>query len=534
MTVTPNIMRVAALQYQWLNHVNDLPSLPPIISTQSFSHSAHTKILSLLPNGTNQKFKANALSKLAPATYRTVRFDGKVRAMDFPHPGPYVNTVETLAGNWDKVTSTLQQKFSKITPRTHAGDPRIIKFNSNYQQPQVVRFGVRKSTQTPPFLGLDLDFIQGTVLQLDIANFFPSIYTHSLDWVLSGNRSFNTNGPGSDIDKAFRDMRTQRTDGVSIGPVTSNIAAEILLSEVDNFLINKFLSGKIHYTRAVDDFTILLKKNEDIEKFVNDFSLELSKVSLSLNNRKQKETKYSDFLIDHIATAVKRAFHPLVSNSSASPDPILFAELHRVARENPDSSILKYGWKYIRSSINSPARRNDISFISSSWELLASASHLTAEVVHETLASNSPLIYPALESYIGPLLERNLRSGFTDTSCWLIYFFFFSGISIRPTLDRLGFYTGSSSELRSTWLDSFVAILILEADETGNSDRLTEIFTDADHQTDERTEPWSVFWPIRYELYRRGFLKNTDLERGEKTIFQVLKAEKFSLVLPNH
>ncbi|EED2043121.1 RNA-directed DNA polymerase, partial [Listeria innocua] len=78
-------------------------------------------------------------------------------------------------------------------------------------------------------------------LKLDIQQFFPSIYTHSLSWALFGDKSVAKKYKGNLYKSAFpnaSDMIAQiinfnETHGLIIGPEFSRIIAELLLTRVD-------------------------------------------------------------------------------------------------------------------------------------------------------------------------------------------------------------------------------------------------------------------------------------------------------------
>src|SRR5690606_16021574 len=59
-------------------------------------------------------------------------------------------------------------------------------------------------------------------LKTDISMFYPSIYTHAVDWAVRGKLAAkrDRNGPhiGAKLDKALRNSRHGQTVGLSVGP----------------------------------------------------------------------------------------------------------------------------------------------------------------------------------------------------------------------------------------------------------------------------------------------------------------------------
>jgi hypothetical protein len=93
------------------------------------------------------------------------------------------------------------------------------------------------------------------VIQTDISRFYQSIYTHSIPWALHGKAAAKANRSrrliGNTLDKLVREGQDRQTIGVPIGPDTSLIIAEIILSSVDEALKRKRLKNGLRY---IDDY----------------------------------------------------------------------------------------------------------------------------------------------------------------------------------------------------------------------------------------------------------------------------------------
>ena len=70
------------------------------------------------------------------------------------------------------------------------------------------------------------------LVQADIKSFYPSIYTHSLAWAIHGKRHIRKGNNrhdytllGNRLDRLFQYSNDQRTNGIPIGPVVSDIVA---------------------------------------------------------------------------------------------------------------------------------------------------------------------------------------------------------------------------------------------------------------------------------------------------------------------
>src|SRR5690606_19835942 len=84
------------------------------------------------------------------------------------------------------------------------------------------------------------------IVRADIKSFYPSIYTHSIAWALltkafvrKGKSRWNAGLLGNRLDKLFQYSNDERTTGIPLGPVVSDIVAEIIAAAVDRRLTSK-------------------------------------------------------------------------------------------------------------------------------------------------------------------------------------------------------------------------------------------------------------------------------------------------------
>lgn len=122
----------------------------------------------------------------------------------------------------------------------------------------------------------------------DVKNFYPSVYTHSIAWALHSRALIRKNRHdfsllGNRLDKLFQNANDGCTNGLPIGPVVSDLMAEIVLSAVD-LSISKDLSSKdILALRFKDDYRFLCRTKEEcraatklLQKGLKDFNLLLN------------------------------------------------------------------------------------------------------------------------------------------------------------------------------------------------------------------------------------------------------------------
>ena len=119
-------------------------------------------------------------------------------------------------------------------------------------------------------------------VNVDISNCYPSIYTHSIPWALHGRSKSKQNRsvllPGYLLDKATQSSRDGQTNGLVIGPHTSSVISEIILTEIDHVMIKK---GYKQFTRHIDDYRFFAKTYNKLRS--SSVTLECSFANTSLS-----------------------------------------------------------------------------------------------------------------------------------------------------------------------------------------------------------------------------------------------------------
>ncbi|CCW30535.1 conserved hypothetical protein [Xenorhabdus nematophila F1] len=81
-------------------------------------------------------------------------------------------------------------------------------------------------------LALEYEFMFST----DISNFYPSIYTHSFEWVFiskeEAKKKTKNDNPGRLIDKHIQMMMNNQTNGIPLGSTLMDTFAELILGQV--------------------------------------------------------------------------------------------------------------------------------------------------------------------------------------------------------------------------------------------------------------------------------------------------------------
>ena len=136
------------------------------------------------------------------------------------------------------------------------------------------------------------------IVKADIKNFYPSIYTHSLAWALHGKRSIRDGNKGKNrrdlkfvgnrLDRLFQFANDGCTNGLPIGPVVSDIAAEIIASAVDCIISSELKKNDIECeaVRFKDDYRVLVSSESDAKIVVKIIQASLKEYNLELSDEK--------------------------------------------------------------------------------------------------------------------------------------------------------------------------------------------------------------------------------------------------------
>jgi hypothetical protein len=183
--------------------------------------------------------------------------------------------VKVIHDNWAQLAFVCNNRHSRIRPRQNP-DGRIV----------VMNYG---EWQTKTLAHIRESFGTRVIVRADVANFFGSLYTHSLPWALVGIKAAKGTIKQpywyNELDEALQFCKRRETNGIAVGPATSNIVAEVILGKVDDEL-KAYL-----FHRYIDDYTAFCSSMSEARRFVRDLEKGLAKYKLSLNHSK---TRFSD------------------------------------------------------------------------------------------------------------------------------------------------------------------------------------------------------------------------------------------------
>lgn len=242
----------------------------------------------------------NALHPKAPWTrgvrHSLARPGGLRRILTIPNPVNYLRLCEAIDAAWSsEIEPLLRQSVLASSRPVPSTGPRSFAAQLNDKRTELEvlsRSGGR------------------FVLSTDIQNFFPSIYTHSIPWMLHGKGAAKAQMksatlPGNVIDKAVREGQDGQTMGLPIGPDASWVLAEALLARVEEALLQAIPTIRGH--RFNDDITIVTSSHAEAEHAMDVLQTCLADYELSLNPRKTS-IRQLPLPIEHAGIAELRAW----------------------------------------------------------------------------------------------------------------------------------------------------------------------------------------------------------------------------------
>ena len=214
------------------------------------------------------------------------------RRFELIHPALYVSLVNeiTMPDHWDLICSRFE-KFAENAKIECLSLP-VESMTIEKDKAELVYKWWRDVEQKSIELSLDYDFM----IQTDINDCYPTIYTHSIAWALH-TKDYAKAHPrdmsliGNFIDCYIQDMRYGQTNGIPQGSVLMDFIAEIVLGYADTKLtsiINNGINPEPDYRilRYRDDYRIFVTDRQHGEQILKCLTETLTELGLKLNPTK--------------------------------------------------------------------------------------------------------------------------------------------------------------------------------------------------------------------------------------------------------
>ena len=245
--------------------------LPPCFTTRGYATAVMANRVQL-PAG----FLRPQMSQLGNYSLARAGNSRFRRRLSLVNPLNFFELASLVANNWRQLEQHLSaSRLSKSRPLHRLNGERALS-PITYDRRDLIATQAKNRAAAR------------VLLVADISEFYHSIYTHSVPWALHTKAFAKTNRRpgilGNDLDTTIRNSQYGQTVGIPIGPDTSLVVAECILTAVENQIRPRvpLLVG----FRFVDDFELCFKDHSAAEHGLAVLQELLLEFELRLNPRK--------------------------------------------------------------------------------------------------------------------------------------------------------------------------------------------------------------------------------------------------------
>lgn len=352
------------------------------------------------------------------------------------------------------------------------------------------------------------------VLKSDVSEYYASVYTHSLEWALDGKASakerIRMRGPstlGAELDKLVRNGQDGQTKGLPIGPDSSLVLSEIVLTAVDVKLETALDDLPARAFRAVDDLEAFLSTQSEAEQLLVVWQTALSEYELMPNIRKT-EILEGPGEIEPAWSRELRQMRLRQDQDIACANDLysLFSRAFELAREWRYESVLSYVVQRAQAAIG----RGPLSAAALQQLVMAAA-----------------VIDPSSMRYGSGIVERLIRAGtdidkdrYADTLNDMCIYHAAREHGSEVTwalyeLRRLGLQLNAdAAALVAQMSDNCSLILLRDLEEHGHLES-TPDFSSAVQRVEAEGVNDTGDWLLAFEYARRGWASDAHLKKEE-------------------
>jgi len=339
------------------------------------------------------------------------------RILNIPHVSNYLLLVDCIINNIEFIYSKIQNNFFSNSKNIFIPYEKNATFNENIKNKVLNSIGNKY------------------VLSLDISRCYESIYTHSITWALLGkekakeeylkkeNERSSDYNIANNLDERIRKINNNETKGIPTGPITSRLISELILSEIDNILHEKF--PKLKYNRFVDDYNFYFSEKNEAILFISKFQKILYDFKLSLNESKTKIELFPNgiFTVDLSSELGNYDFKK--NNIISFIKKIMF--LH--------SSGVKGAFKYgIKVLLNQKIKDEDKEYMLACLINSLTIFPMTSDVIINIFKKNKLLNLSnknQIEDIFNELLKKNLENNYDEEIFWNLFFLIKFDLEVR-------------------------------------------------------------------------------------------------------
>jgi hypothetical protein len=301
--------------------------LPPVFSGAALAtwYADHRDAF----DGATETSIAQPCTRFAP--FNATRSNGHRRWLGIPSPIAHCRVAHEI--------EVASQELLPLLARSRYSD-YYCPFANEFRDSDLTRSSIElqrraNSRATASFL-----------VKTDIARFYNSIYTHAVAWVMHTRdvakaRRTDRTLAGNRIDVALRNCNDGQTSGIPIGPETSRIVAELLLSHVDSQLSERHGVTGI---RFIDDYEITCGSADEAQRIIETLDSSLRELELDLNHQKTVILRLPQPFDDPPASEIKHLLPygdaDVITSVSGHQLRWVFERVFTLAAQHPGQGLL--------------------------------------------------------------------------------------------------------------------------------------------------------------------------------------------------
>jgi hypothetical protein len=311
--------------------------LPPPFNTKLFGAFSETAPAVFYLDTSKKGIKKNLISR--PAIHNQARTGTLRRKLTIPNPVNQYQVARAVTEGWPELKAACRlSPISLTTPRYLKHGTRAINPLSPFDAIPVARARSRTASRY--------------LLATDLSQFYQSIYTHSIPWALHTKamakaKPHDYSLLGNVLDLAVRNGQDKQTIGIPIGPDTSLVIAEAILSSVDAQLTGTITQRGFRY---IDDIACGFRTVAEAEETLGRLQQLIGDLQLQLNPRKTRIVELPSDLeaawVPHL-----RLFTFRSTNAGVQQTDVLsyFGRAFELAANHREEAILRYSVQRMRS-----------------------------------------------------------------------------------------------------------------------------------------------------------------------------------------
>lgn len=363
-------------------------------------------------------------------------------------------------------------------------------------------------------------------LKTDISKYYPSIYTHSIPWVIHGKafakKKQNRNDKsllGNQLDSSVQRTMYGQTNGIPIGPDTSLIISELVGSKIDHLLLQDFPDLKGY--RYVDDMYLFFKNLGEAEKCLLKLQEHLKEFELRINAEKTEIRKLPngiepDWIIQLRSFQIRETpitqYNDIISYFSLAFD---------LVEKNPKEYVLSYvveRVKYLKL-----LRDENYSLLETMLLKTIQAEPSTIKEVFRILLTYKDKVNKyRLSKVIIDLIKYSCPRGYDYELSWALWTAKTFSISIPKEVTEL---LSQSKDVIST----MIVLDLIQNNLINKSDYDDSIWLSELSETSLMTENWL----ISYEMSVKKWIGTNHNYTTQAPYFNILKKKKVEFYDPS-